>query len=165
MRGGPGNPFAIGGSFSIFSQPDASCDSHKTRRMAPTVVATQAAGPRVPLMSATEQGAQPLRPKARLVRAIGNQLISSEVVAMLELVKNAYDADASCVLVLFASEEEFAGRKNANHRRWRGDDLGDSPRCVDGAGHRLEARPPPQRTAQQTSWVEEKEVGRSPQHV
>ena len=61
--------------------------------------------------SSSEQGAQPLRPKARLVRAIGDQLISNEIVAVLELVKNAYDADATCALVLFVPEEEFAGRK------------------------------------------------------
>lgn len=48
-----------------------------------------------------ESGTQRLRPKARLIRAIGDQLISSETVAVLELVKNAYDADARCVLVRF----------------------------------------------------------------
>ncbi|MEZ4294650.1 MAG: ATP-binding protein [Polyangiaceae bacterium] len=31
--------------------------------------------------------------------------------AVLELVKNAYDADASCVLVAFMPDEEFAGGK------------------------------------------------------
>lgn len=49
----------------------------------------------------TERGTQRLRPKARLIRAIGDQLISSETVAVLELVKNAYDADAQFVLVRF----------------------------------------------------------------
>lgn len=55
------------------------------------------------------QGSQPLRPKARLIRAIGDQLISSEVVALLELVKNSYDADATCVVVKFVPHPEFKG--------------------------------------------------------
>lgn len=44
---------------------------------------------------------QPLRPRARLLRAFGDDLISSETVALTELVKNAYDADATAVLVTF----------------------------------------------------------------
>lgn len=44
---------------------------------------------------------EPLRPRARLLRIVGNELISSETVAVLELVKNAYDADATRVLVRF----------------------------------------------------------------
>ena len=42
-----------------------------------------------------------LRPRARLLRTLGNDLISSDKVAIIELVKNSYDADASCVLVRF----------------------------------------------------------------
>jgi signal transduction histidine kinase len=42
-----------------------------------------------------------LRPRARIMRTLGDELISSEVVAVIELVKNAYDADASRVLVRF----------------------------------------------------------------
>jgi signal transduction histidine kinase len=44
---------------------------------------------------------QPLRPRARLLRTLGEELISNEVVAVIELVKNAYDADATRVLILF----------------------------------------------------------------
>lgn len=40
-----------------------------------------------------------LRPRARLMLTIGLELISSETVALTELVKNSYDADASTVLV------------------------------------------------------------------
>ena len=36
-------------------------------------------------------------PRARLLKIIGEELISDEVVAMTELVKNAHDADASPV--------------------------------------------------------------------
>lgn len=46
-------------------------------------------------------GTQPLRPKARLLRSIGDELISSATVAVLELIKNSYDADATAVLVRF----------------------------------------------------------------
>lgn len=42
-----------------------------------------------------------LRPKARIMRAIGDELISSELVAISELVKNSYDADATRVLIRF----------------------------------------------------------------
>ena len=42
-----------------------------------------------------------LRPKARILRTLGDELISSETVALIELVKNSYDADATRVLVRF----------------------------------------------------------------
>lgn len=38
-----------------------------------------------------------LRPRARIVRTIGDQLISGPEAALIELVKNAYDADSSSV--------------------------------------------------------------------
>jgi signal transduction histidine kinase len=41
------------------------------------------------------------RPRARLLRLIGAELISDEVVAITELVKNAHDADAGSVTVEF----------------------------------------------------------------
>lgn len=41
------------------------------------------------------------QPRARLIKIIGEELISDEVVAMGELVKNAHDADASRVLIRF----------------------------------------------------------------
>lgn len=52
----------------------------------------------------TEVQAQPtgmLRPRARLVHTLGSDLISSERVALIELVKNSYDADASHVILKF----------------------------------------------------------------
>jgi signal transduction histidine kinase len=42
-----------------------------------------------------------LRPRARLLRTFGDELISSETVAVIELVKNSYDADAKKVWVRF----------------------------------------------------------------
>jgi signal transduction histidine kinase len=41
------------------------------------------------------------RPRARLIRTIGAELISSEIVAIIELVRNSYDADASKVQIRF----------------------------------------------------------------
>jgi signal transduction histidine kinase len=47
------------------------------------------------------KGTGSLRPRARLMRTLGDELISSETVALIELVKNAYDADATRVLLRF----------------------------------------------------------------
>src|SRR5262249_41433109 len=41
------------------------------------------------------------KPRARLLRLIGAELISDEIVAITELVKNAHDADASSVTIEF----------------------------------------------------------------
>jgi len=46
-------------------------------------------------------GSKTLRPRARLILLIGDELISDEPVALVELVKNAYDADATRVEVRF----------------------------------------------------------------
>lgn len=46
-------------------------------------------------------GVSILRPRARLLRTFGDELISSETVAVIELVKNAYDADATRVWIRF----------------------------------------------------------------
>ena len=39
------------------------------------------------------------RPRARLLKLLGDQLIASARLAVFELVKNAYDADANRVVV------------------------------------------------------------------
>lgn len=46
-------------------------------------------------------GQAKMRPRARLVSLLGDELISDEPVAVVELVKNAYDADAKRVEVIF----------------------------------------------------------------
>lgn len=53
------------------------------------------------VMSTSQSGTLTFRPRARLLKLIGAELISDEVVALTELVKNAYDADASHVLIDF----------------------------------------------------------------
>lgn len=47
------------------------------------------------------KGSARLRPRARIVRTIGRDLISNEIVALVELIKNAYDADAKKVRIVF----------------------------------------------------------------
>lgn len=42
-----------------------------------------------------------LRPRARIMKTLGSELISNDAVALIELVKNAYDAEASRVLISF----------------------------------------------------------------
>ncbi len=46
-------------------------------------------------------GTAQFRPRARLLKLIGEELISDDVVAVAELVKNAHDADATTVTVSF----------------------------------------------------------------
>lgn len=41
------------------------------------------------------------QPRAKIIRTIGDQLISGPEAAIIELVKNSYDADASCVSIKF----------------------------------------------------------------
>jgi len=48
-----------------------------------------------------KSGKAKLKPRARLISLIGEQLISDEPVALVELVKNSYDADATFVEVKF----------------------------------------------------------------
>lgn len=52
-------------------------------------------------VSIVDRGRSPIRPRARLLRTIGAELISSEVVAVIELVRNCYDADAHDVEIRF----------------------------------------------------------------
>lgn len=54
-----------------------------------------------------KHGAMTLRPRAQILRRIGHELVSSETVAVIELVKNAYDADATRVLVHFQEPLEI----------------------------------------------------------
>lgn len=51
-----------------------------------------------------QSGNSILRPRARLIKTIGEELISNDIVAIIELVKNSYDADASVISI------EFKGR-------------------------------------------------------
>ena len=50
------------------------------------------------------------RPKARLIHLLGENLLRDEVTALLELVKNAYDADSSRCIVRFEALESDSAR-------------------------------------------------------
>ena len=50
-----------------------------------------------------------IRPYARLLTMLGEQLIKNERIALIELIKNAYDADASWVKVTFEGFSENFG--------------------------------------------------------
>lgn len=53
-----------------------------------------------------KKGFEVLRPRARIIRTLGDELISNETVAVIELVKNSYDADARNVIVRFTGPLE-----------------------------------------------------------
>jgi len=48
-----------------------------------------------------QEGSSVFKPRARLLALLGEQLITSEVIAVVELVKNAFDADATLVTLTF----------------------------------------------------------------
>jgi hypothetical protein len=55
-----------------------------------------------------KSGHATMRARARLISLIGDELISDERVAVVELVKNAYDADAKRVEVKFKGDNPFS---------------------------------------------------------
>jgi hypothetical protein len=57
----------------------------------------------------SKNGAIAFQPRARLLKLIGEELISDEVVALSELVKNSHDADAGTVSVTFRSVTSEGG--------------------------------------------------------
>src|SRR5262249_30171021 len=57
----------------------------------------------------SKNGAIAFQPRARLLKLIGEELISDEVVAVSELVKNSHDADAGTVSVTFRSVTSEGG--------------------------------------------------------
>lgn len=54
-----------------------------------------------------------LRPRARIIKTIGEELISNDIVAIIELVKNSYDANASIIEINFLGRviDVVEGRK------------------------------------------------------
>jgi signal transduction histidine kinase len=51
--------------------------------------------------TALKTGTATFRPRARIIQTLGRDLISNEFIAIQELIKNAYDADATNVIVAF----------------------------------------------------------------
>ena len=54
-------------------------------------------------MAIIEQDSMPFRPYARLMNILGDQLITDKKVAVIEIVKNSYDADATNVQIRFCN--------------------------------------------------------------
>ena len=52
-------------------------------------------------------GISKLRPRANIIHILGDELISNDAVAATELVKNAYDADATEVTISFKGKMEM----------------------------------------------------------
>jgi signal transduction histidine kinase len=50
--------------------------------------------------SGSEKGSSVFKPKARLISLLGDQLITNEVIATVELIKNSFDADATTVTLV-----------------------------------------------------------------
>lgn len=59
-----------------------------------------------------QEGYSVLRPRARIIKTLGEELISNDIVAILELVKNSYDANADIISINFEGtvEEEVVGK-------------------------------------------------------
>ncbi|KRD63154.1 hypothetical protein ASE40_05075 [Flavobacterium sp. Root935] len=51
-----------------------------------------------------ESGEFVFKPKARIIKTIGEELISNDIVAIIELVKNSYDANSEIVEISFIGE-------------------------------------------------------------
>ena len=60
-------------------------------------------------MKNSQSSSVTFRPRARLMKLIGAELISDEVVALVELVKNAHDADATEVTIEFKAVTKPGG--------------------------------------------------------
>lgn len=61
------------------------------------------------MKSQAKNGLIAFQPRARLLKLIGEELLSDEVVALCELVKNSHDADASTVTITFRGVKEPNG--------------------------------------------------------
>ena len=71
-----------------------------------------------------------IRPYARLLTMLGDQLIKNEKIALVELIKNAYDADASRVEVLFEDFNEDMSHKEHSRIVVRDNGTGMTPETV-----------------------------------
>lgn len=68
-------------------------------------------------MNKSQKGKFIFRPRARIIKTIGEELISNDNVAVVELVKNSYDAESPIVEVTFNGEvkEKLEGKKTKKY--------------------------------------------------
>lgn len=71
--------------------------------------------------STRQSGSAVFRPRARIIQTLGRDLISNETIAIQELIKNAYDADATRVAITF--EEPLNPGHGAIHISDNGDGM------------------------------------------
>lgn len=64
---------------------------------------------REPVNGKKQKGQAVFQPAARLLRLLGEELISDEIIAVSELVKNAHDADASHCIIRFTAGTNESG--------------------------------------------------------
>jgi signal transduction histidine kinase len=69
------------------------------------------------MINALKSGDFIFKPKARIIKTIGEELISNDNVAIIELVKNSYDADSPIVDISFNGtvKEKVEGKKNKKY--------------------------------------------------
>lgn len=67
-------------------------------------------------MANQNSGEEVFRPYARLITILGDQLITNKIVAVNEIVKNSYDADAAKVTVRFFNFENWGKQSKANEK-------------------------------------------------
>src|SRR5579864_8319380 len=60
-------------------------------------------------MSDSQKKSVPFKVSSRMIRMFGRQNVSNPLVAIIELIKNAYDADAHTVTVVFSNASTSAG--------------------------------------------------------
>ena len=68
-----------------------------------------------------DSGSFAFKPRARLIKTIGEELISNDNVAITELVKNSYDARSSFVEITFrgnVKEKEIEGKKGSHKEKY-----------------------------------------------
>lgn len=68
-----------------------------------------------------DSGSFAFKPRARLIKTIGEELISNDNVAITELVKNSYDARSSIVEITFrgnVKEKEIEGKKGSHKEKY-----------------------------------------------
>lgn len=102
------------------------------------------------------------RPRARLVSILGEHLISDHVVGLVELVKNAYDADATKVTVSLqdlADPERTAITVEDNGVGMAPDDVTEKFLCP-ATDHKAQSKKRTERTARGRLPLGEKGVGR-----
>jgi signal transduction histidine kinase len=88
--------------------PERANDESGSESEVTTPVVTKKSGPTAEKAVSHTHG---IRPAARIIQTVGQNLIKDAEAAVIELVKNAYDADATEVDIAFAQQSSADGKK------------------------------------------------------